>query len=796
MSRSTYRFLIGGLCGLLAAPPSTLLAQVRRDRPEVLDEGEYAANNGDVFSYRKSRVDGRDVMTYFRDGVQYSEKGLREHLARNPLPVVDEALRRLAQEAPERPVDILVWLNNRPGTPLAREARDARMREMDALAERAQAIHKSVRSDKALSPEEEEKRLAEAALTEAQRAELLAIGRELERLGQEMREEVARGAQQAIGDDRRHIHARIGELRGKITGEVLTQNAYEVTLPAGQIALLADDPLVARIIATPRAEPELDNQVSSLGLTAGFWSDFVDGGIWDAGVLDTGVRQNHPAFAPLGFISNFGVGDSNGHGTAVAGIIASNDATFRGMAFGLDNIIVGDANNAMSHADWMVSTAADDPEAINLSFGFGTANDVDYSTFDQFWDGLIDDNWVMVGKSAGNGGDGTTTITHPASAFNLLAVANVDDLNTVSRADDRIRSTSSRGPTLSGRKKPDIAAPGHNTMTTNNDWDGGFLGLNPDFIDFTGTSAAAPHVTGAVVLLTDLRSSDNPMASKAVLLNTADALSDNGTSGNTADDSFVSGSHWNKTYGWGYLDLWEAWFNGLDVFTNSVDDGVTPAGPDFKLYQGLMFAGEKATLVWNRHVGYNGSSNPTAVEDLTDLDLYAYNAATGATLASSLSVANNVEQVGVGAMGDVVLKVDVFGTIDPQVGVESYALATEENFSAAVAPWFSFTNSAVPGVGSCFAPMVVSTTVRNNGTVASFNNTVRVTLPGNILLVNGLNPRNVGTLNPGATAAVSWTVQPIGCILFPTVRSVTFSNTSSSYGETFSGSSALSFVVF
>jgi serine protease AprX len=793
MSRAVRRFLIGGLCGLLAAPPSVLFAQVRRDTAELLDEGEYAATNGEIFAYRKTRQGDRDVMTYYREGVAYSEKALQEYVAQNPLPAVDEALQRLAIDAPDKPVQVIVWLQNRPGTPIAREVREAHAGELDALSERARAIHKSVRSDKPLSPEEEQKRQAEAALTEPQRAELLGIGQELERLGQQMREEINQRARAAIADDRRLIHGRVGELGGKITGEILTQNAYEVILPAGAIAGLADDRLVARVIAMPPVEPELNNQVSSLGLTGGFWADSVDGGIWDAGVLDTGVQQDHPAFSPLNFLSNFGTTDTNGHGTAVAGIIASNDTTFRGMAFGLDHLIVGDFNNPLTHADWMVSTAADDPEAINLSGGFGEASDVDYSTFDAFFDGLIDDNQVMVVKSAGNNGNGTTTITHPASAFNLIAVANMDDLNTVGRGDDRITATSSRGPTLSGRKKPDMAAPGSNTRTTNNGW----AGAGADFIDFGGTSAAAPHVTGGVVLLTDLRSSDNPMASKAVLLNTADAWTDGGTPGDPADDGFVGGSLWNKTYGWGYLDLWEAWFNGLDVFTDTVDDGFTPVGPDFKLYKGHLFFGEKATLVWNRHVGYNGSNNPSAIEDLTDLDLFAFNAATGATLSSSLSAANNVEQVTPGASGDVVLKVDVFGSIDPQVGVESYALATEEDFVAAIPPSFSFTNVASPGIGSCFAPIVVSTQVRNNGTVSSFGNTVRVDLPWDVVLVSGANPRNVGTLAAGASTTVSWTVQPTFCLpFFPSVRAAIFSNSSSSYGETFSGSSGLGFLVF
>jgi hypothetical protein len=63
-------------------------------------------------------------------------------------------------------------------------------------------------------------------------------------------------------------------------------------------------------------------------------------------------------------------------------------------------------------------------------------------------------------------------------------------------------------------------------------------------------------------------------------------------------------------------------------------------------------------------------------------------------------------------------------------------------------------------------------------------------------LASGTNPRNVGTLAAGASATVSWTVEPTGCSWFPTVRTVTFSNASNSYGESFSGSSALSFLAF
>jgi len=95
------------------------------------------------------------------------------------------------------------------------------------------------------------------------------------------------------------------------------------------------------------------------------------------------------------------------------------------------------------------------------------------------------------------------------------------------------------------------------------------------------------------------------MAGKAVLLNTTDAITDNGTSG-TSDDQYVQGSLWNRRYGWGYLNLGAAYQHGLDMFIDSVPDG--PDDADFRLYVGQMFTYERATLVWQRHVAYNGAT--------------------------------------------------------------------------------------------------------------------------------------------------------------------------------------------
>jgi serine protease AprX len=713
-------------------------------------------------------VDGREVVL----GLEQTPS-----VARAAAVATESLSRRAAAVAPDAPLELVVWLKSRPAPRLARELRAQARPQLEGLAERAREIHRAARPQESLPPVEERRftarfRSLAETLTPEQRDALRNLNAEAEAITASAQRELQRRVREEIRGEQERAAGRIAALGGRIKARIYSQNALQIELPARALEPLLAEPFVAQVIEHVPGAPELDNQDASLGLTGGFWANAVDGGIWDAGVLDDGVDTAHPAFAGLTFLDNFGV--QGGHGTGVAGIIASGDATYRGMAFGLNSMLVGSASNSLAHADWMVSTAVDDPEAMNLSWNQGLATDGDYTAIDQFWDGLVDDHSVLLCKSTGNQGNGTTTITHPAPAYNAIAVANMNDQNTVTRTDDVITSSSSRGPTLGGRKKPDISAPGNQTMSTSNGWETG-----ADFANIGGTSAAAPHITGATVLLSDLRSNDNPAANKAVLINTADAWTDNGTSGDTSDDGLVSGSLWNKTYGWGYVDLWEAWYNGTDVFTSAIDDGVTPSGPDFKLYKGPMWAGEKATLTWHRHVGYDGSNYPSSIESLTNLDLIAYNAGTGAPIDSSLSNIDNVEQVAVAATGEVVLKVDVWGTIDPQVGVESYALATEENFVVATPPSFTLTSSVS---STSFLGRLLTISVRNNGTVTAFNNQVSVSG-----FFSGSS--SLGSLAPGETKTATFSRT---CSFGAGAQSSSFSNTSSSYGESFSASGAAS----
>jgi serine protease AprX len=477
----------------------------------------------------------------------------------------------------------------------------------------------------------------------------------------------------------------------------------------------------------------------------------VTGGPHDAGILDTGVQQNHSAFAGKRFESNAGTTDTGSHGTAVCGMTCSGNATYRGVAHGVDTISValaGSDSTSMSGMNYLMTGVTERAENVNYSFGNGTANGTDYANIDRFFDGVADTFGVMVSKSTGNGGfsSGSPTITHPAPAYNILAVGALDDLNTTSRSDDRIASYSSTGPTLGGRKKPDVSAPGSNINSALPS--GGFGATG------SGTSYAAPHVGGSILLLA---AAGNPsrLASKAVLINNAQAMDSRNTS-STGDDVQVNGSFWDRRYGWGYIDLGRAQLHAPDVFERTIP-APTSSSRVFRLFRGPSSPGDKATLVWNRHVAFNGASYPTVVRNLSNLDLVAYLAATGAQAVASASTIDNVEQVGL-AGGDHVLKVATTGLFDAAVTTERFALATEEGFSEAVGPAFTAVWLPLAGAGSS-REVQVRVRLTNAGDLPAFGATARLS---GWRVVSGANPAPLGTVQPGGSVDAVWTVKSPG----------------------------------
>jgi serine protease AprX len=67
---------------------------------------------------------------------------------------------------------------------------------------------------------------------------------------------------------------------------------------------------------------------------------------------------------------------------------------------------------------------------------------------------------------------------------------------------------SSKGPTGDGRLKPDLVAPGEKVLSANAQWDSAAADDSPNrfpYIEKSGTSAAAPHVSGAIAAFLSVR---------------------------------------------------------------------------------------------------------------------------------------------------------------------------------------------------------------------------------------------------------------------------------------------------
>jgi serine protease AprX len=542
-------------------------------------------------------------------------------------------------------------------------------------------------------------------------------------------------------------------------------------VPAQSVFQLASHPDVTYVDLHIVGGPLLENQKQSLGLTnaLGFWTNGVDGGAYDVGVMDTGVQRNHPAFAPLNWEGV--TTDPDGHGTGVGGMIFSNDSTYRGMAFGLDTVSVADANLGMREAaDWLLTSTIQRPEAINVSWGGQSPDTNEYQAIEAWFDSAADAFDILFGQAAGNeGASGYGTLVYPAKAYNTIAVANVYDFETVTRSDDKLQNSSSRGPTPAGRKKPDIAAPGNNTWSTTRTLGFGNLG---------GTSSAAPKVTGGAVLLRDAGLTSS-LEDKAVLINSADAWSDNNTL-DPVDDGPALGSHWSRAYGWGYLDLLSAYQQAPFVITDTFQRPLLAGLRRIAYYAGTRPAGFKSTLVWNRHVGPYTGEDPVEYDSLTNFNLTLYNGTTGAAIAQSVSTIDNVEQIGTSTSGASVVKVHTTGNWDIDVDQETFALALPNLFVRRNPPSFDVTVN-VTSYAVVGSEVSVSGTVTNTGELPVFDVLASV----NAVVVGGNNPTQLGTLDPGETVPVNWLVQVEQA---PGAQNIRISVEGAGYGETFVGS--------
>lgn len=631
--------------------------------------------------------------------------------------------------------------------------------------------------------------LEQSLLTEKEKTILAGVGKNIESRTRQMRREILDQTTPVVEGIQAPLIAKIKARGGSIKYSSRILNAIVADIPISYINELSQDQAVYKIYNDYLLNASLDVSSPAMGANT-WWSNNYTGAVMDAAVVDTGIDASHPALnvAYAGVFHATGKYNTNyndyptnpddfqGHGTHVAGIVASTNSTYRGVGYGIDKLINAKAgwrtktgggslywSDAMQAFDWSIFGNPDDADVISLSFG-GPANG--NSGFEHFLDAIVYDLDIQVVVANGNGGPGSGTVGEPAGAFNILAVGNVDDGNTVSRGDDILAASSSRGPTLDGRIKPDISAPGMNIMSANNNWETG-----ADFISMSGTSMATPQITGSILLILDYKNFRwQPEAIKALLLNTAE---DKGTPGPDND------------YGFGYVNLSNTYIHRDDVSTGSIDD--LPNGSVEKFYKGIAYNGDRATLVWNRHITYDGPNYPVSYPGISDLDLLMYNEANGVQISSSSSRLDNIEQVKSNAnYGSAILKINPYGTFPVGITFEEYALAADEPFMNVTPPALDIIVSNPENItnGDNF---ILNVTVNNSGEILAHNVNASLDLPSGFVIVSGANPHSLGIINPGGYMNASWLIRAPN--VGPATRyDLNASANSNSYGELYSGS--------
>ncbi|MBI1382379.1 MAG: S8 family serine peptidase [Planctomycetaceae bacterium] len=267
------------------------------------------------------------------------------------------------------------------------------------------------------------------------------------------------------------------------------------------------------------------------GTYDGSWSGQAIAGEIDSGVDIDHTGLNHAWYLGWTFTGDSAWNDNCGHGSHVAGSILALPhaalAELRGGAPGLGfsqnrsfrnvkfmepnpnpdgNPCIGSGGSSLeSRFSLMRNTWSDGqisspkPHVVNNSWGSGTTpggwsgTQANSRAVDaEIWN----TNQVYV-FAAGNSGPGASTLSQEASAKNALSVGNVlPHLDNGVGMPSTLWTSSSRGPTGDARWKPNVVAPGRRIMSVNADTGNGYS-------SGTGTSMAAPHVTGVVAQMVD-----------------------------------------------------------------------------------------------------------------------------------------------------------------------------------------------------------------------------------------------------------------------------------------------------
>ncbi len=395
----------------------------------------------------------------------------------------------------------------------------------------------------------------------------------------------------------------------------------------------------------------------NVGYAANLGTIGADGTGVTIAICDTGVDTNNPAtvhadlagrlaFAVTGPGGALVGGDTDGHGTHVAGIAAGNGASGdtdpQGFLLGVGmapQAMVGSVLANGTRQQRIQTSAQNGAQVMNNSYALDGST---YGAGDRTFDLGVRDadptttdiNELVVVFSAGNSGPGTTTCTKAVK--NALVVGNslnfrpgegdVDDIR-------GLRTSSSRGPAADNRQLPTLVAPGTDIVSARSG-----ASARPQYTDtngtlhanhtrLSGTSMAAPAITGTCAVLIDWwrrtrgGATPSPALLKALLCVSTEPVA-GGTDGNGG--SIATGP--TNDAGWGRVSIENALLQAPDsdrgpkIFLDQ-RHAFTGSGQEYRIRVAAVDPGRplRVALTWTDAAAAVGA-NPALVNDL-DLEV-------------------------------------------------------------------------------------------------------------------------------------------------------------------------------
>lgn len=207
------------------------------------------------------------------------------------------------------------------------------------------------------------------------------------------------------------------------------------------------------------------------------------------GIIDTGIDYNHPDLKASikqcisTLDNNLSCLDDYGHGTHVAGVIGASSRTYGMVGINpyvdfysvkaFDKSGNGKLSDIVEGIDWMIRQQVN---IINMSFSTKETNNVLTRAINAAYS-----RGIVLVAAAGNDG-GENTVKYPAKFPEVIAVSATNDK-------DQITGFSSTGPEV------DFCAPGDGIRST---W------IRGGYERKSGTSFAAPHISGTVADILNL----------------------------------------------------------------------------------------------------------------------------------------------------------------------------------------------------------------------------------------------------------------------------------------------------